>query len=59
MIKNEIIDKKPVVKHRTLDIKPQNNQKNEKKIVNKVPPAKKKIIKFHFANPYEYKMFFF
>lgn len=29
--------------------KPQNEQK-------KIAPTKKKIIKFHFSNPYEYKM---
>ena len=46
---------------RTLDIKPKSFtvSKQEKKAnpPAKVPPIKKKIIKFHFANPFEYKMF--
>ena len=50
---------------RTLDQKPKNlpaSQKPQKMApANKPPPVKKKIIKFHFGNPFEYKMslFFF
>lgn len=44
---------------RTLDVKKkQANASEKKKETKKVaPPVKKKIIKFYFSNPYEYKMY--
>lgn len=44
-------------KFRTLDTK-KNKANTTKKDpeVKKIPPPKKKIIKFYFANPFEYKM---
>lgn len=45
---------------RSLDNKSKNdntNNKNKNKQVKKSHPIKKKIIKFHFSNPFEYKMY--